>query len=82
MPSANVEARAGISGGVAENLFVRNGWPWAMPGGLPLKRSVHAAPMTVTARLRRRGRWPWSDPCRKGILVRRIENGSVEPFPA
>src|SRR5204863_5622585 len=42
----------------------------------------HAAPMTITSRLRRTGRWRWPIQCRKGILVRRIRNGLVEPFPA
>ncbi len=35
---------------------------------LPLKRSAHAAPVTVTARLRL-GRWRWSSQCRKGNLA-------------
>src|SRR5262249_7074376 len=36
--------------------------------------------MSFAPRLRRRGRRPWSAPCRRGYLVRHVRNGSVEPL--
>src|SRR5690349_17947151 len=60
----------------------RNGEVCLVIGVLPLKRSAHAAPRTLTARLRHRGRRRWPGPCRRGYLVRHMRNGSVEPSPA
>ena len=58
---------------------LRSGEICLVIGVLPLKRSAYAAPTTLTARLRRRGRRPWPGPCRRGYLVRHVQNGSVEP---
>src|SRR5262245_51210020 len=78
--TGEARSRAGMQSYRIEAGKLAETWLSLMPLGSAWSDTVAQERWTVSAH-DSQGRRPWPGLCRRGYLVRRVGNGSVEPFP-